>query len=154
MTVAETAEEVVEITLEGAVESRLVELLDEALEDRPDGLILRARHETEFGSTPAIIVSAIRQGDAGIPGWWNVELSVSLEFRDSELTPTEADALFRTIDEVMGESAPTLQTELANDTVAIAGIEYDDPFERERSEDTETRTYTCLAICGLIDPNP
>lgn len=153
MPVTETAEEVLELTLEGVVESRLVQLLGDAMEDAPDGIIIRAGHETEYGQTPAIVVSAVREGDAGIPGWWNVALKVAFVTRDSELTPTEADAVFRIIDEVMGESSPTLVSTLPNASLAVAGIEYDESFERERSEDTDTRTYSCLAICGLKNPN-
>ena len=153
MTITEEVEEIEEITLEGAIESRLVELIDDALEERPDGLIIRGRHETEFGASPAIVCRALREGDADIPGWWKVAVSVSLEFRENELTPVEADFLFRAIDGVMGSTAPSLQPTLATDAVAVAGIEYDDAFEIQREDDSETRTYNCMAVCGLIDPN-
>lgn len=148
------ASDIEEITIEAVIESRLVELLEDAIAERPDGLIIRARHEVEIGATPSIVASAVRLGDADIPGWWRVEVSAKLSFIDGEISPATADTLFRAVDEVMGESAPTLKTALITPALAVAGVEYDDPFEVERDDDGETRTYTCLVIAGLIDPNP
>jgi hypothetical protein len=153
MTLTETAPDTREITLEGAVESRLVALIEDALDGFPDGLIVRGYHDTSDGQTPAVVCEASRTSDADIPGWWRVDVSVTIEYRISDLTPVEADEIFRTIDEVMGETAPTLLSALPDGSLAVAGVEYDQSFTRERTEDIERRVYACEIIAGLIDPN-
>ena len=152
-TIAATAENVREMTLESAIESRLVELLEEEMDELPGDLVIYARHQMDYGQTPSIVCSATIQSDADIPGIWKVDVSSTLTFRPSELTPTEADAVFRRVSALMGQAAPTLQTTLTTAAVHVYGVEYDDPFDRDRDDETETRSFSCMAIAGLLDPS-
>lgn len=149
---ANDAADVTEISLESVIESRLADEIAEELADYPDNLEIRCRHEMQDGSTPAITVSAVRQGDADVPGYWFVDVEVVFEFANGELEQDEVERVWRAVDECMGEGTTTLKARLADNMLAVAGVEYDDAVEIERTDGTETRTYAAQLIAGLYSP--
>lgn len=152
MSATDIAETVLDTSLEAVIESSIADLITELADIPIEECIIRGRHESDEGATPAIVVSATRKEDADITGYWYLDVEVSFMYRIGEVESRDAEYIFRQLDEVLGEGDITLKTRLADYDIAVAGVEYDNEFSFDRDEATETKIYAFQMIAGLYSP--